>query len=337
MLLVSQLLLLARMNRVVLLLLLTGSGGSALSRTISQLIFLLLLVRRRGSLSAIISNCETHVCWQNAVVKSLSVWPRSSADLVLWSNPACRFPPSGLLDVLLRELDLARARLTGRRWRQLAGVAKLFFTWSLQTIWPVGLWKVSHLWIILKHLLLALVVILVILHSRAITPWLNRSRGSRSRTSRGLDSLGSPSRRLCGSHEVVELHLTSGRKTMAVFNTLGLSVRMFHEFIFTSIAVLNSTLVLGILRTRRSRKIVWRDHLIFLVANPASGNVSGTCALGPHSEDSSILIHFWAFALVDVVILLFQGLSLMKEIKFGRIVDRNLRSRSLRLSLNGVA
>lgn len=114
-LLVSQLLLFARMNWIMLLLLLTSRCWSTLSWSISSLVFLL-LGWRIGPLCTISSNSKAHISRKNAVVKSLTICTRSSADLVFRGHSACWFTSSGLLDILLRQLDLARARLTCCRW-----------------------------------------------------------------------------------------------------------------------------------------------------------------------------------------------------------------------------
>lgn len=160
--------------------------------------------------------------------------------------------------------------------------------------------KVGHLWIILKNLLLRFVVILIILNSRTIAPWLN-SRWRWSSTCRWLDSFGSPSRRL-RRHKIIVL----GRwKSMAVFDALRLSVRLIHILV-TSVAVRNARFLLTFLRTRRSRKSAWSNHLVLLVAHSASSSwyVRIRCTFGSDSQNRSILIHFWTFALENVVILL---------------------------------
>ena len=198
--------------------------------------------------------------------------------------------------------------------------------------------KVCHLWIILKNLLLILVIILIILNSRTIAPWLQRSRwsGSTRITCRWLDSFGSPSWGLSWSHEIVHLNSIRWRKPMAVLDALRLSVRLFHQFLGFSIAILNTNFLLTFLRTRGSRKIIRRNHLVLLVTNL----FSGSSTFMSNSQDSSILIHFWILALENVVILLFLGLTLVEKVYFRRIIDCDLRGHwlgSARLSLNGVA
>ena len=204
--------------------------------------------------------------------------------------------------------------------------------------------KVGHLWIILKNLLLVLVIILIILNSRTIAPWLHSSRrsGTTCSTCRWFDSFGSPSWRLSRSHEIIELNGICWWKSMAVLDALRLSVRLFHHFLFTSVAVLNISFLLTFLRTRGSCKISWSNHLILLVTNSTSGSwyVSSGCTFRSDSQNSFILIHFWTLALVNVVILLFLGLRLVEKINFRRIVNCDLRGHwlgSARVCLNGVA
>lgn len=204
--------------------------------------------------------------------------------------------------------------------------------------------KVGHLWIVLKNLLLILVIILIILNSRTIAPWLHSSRwrGSNRITCRWLDSFGSPSWRLSRSHEIIELNRIRWRKSMAVLDALRLSVRLFHQILVTSIAILNTTFLLTFLRTRGSSKITWRNHLVLLVTNATSGSwyVSSRRTFRSYSQDSSILFHLWTFALENVVILLFLGLRLVEKVYFRRIVNRDLLGRRLgsaRLCLNRVA
>lgn len=179
--------------------------------------------------------------------------------------------------------------------------------------------------------MLILVIILIILNSRTIAPWLHSSRwsGGTSSTCRWLDSFGSPSWRLSRSHEIVVL--CRRRKSMAVLDALRLSVRLFHHFLFTSIAVLNTSFLLTFLRTRGSRKITWSNHMILLVTDSTSGSwyVSSWCTFRSDSQNSSILIHFWTVALENVVVLLFLGLWLVEKVDFRRIVNGYLRGSCL--------
>ena len=108
---------------------------------------------------------------------------------------------------------------------------------------------------------------------------------------------------------------------MAVLDALRLSVRLFHQFLGFSIAILNTNFLLTFLRTRGSRKIIRRNHLVLLVTNL----FSGSSTFMSNSQDSSILIHFWILALENVVILLFLGLTLVEKVYFRRIIDCDLR------------